>query len=148
MALTRSEQMSRIRSRDTRPEMAIRSVVHGAGLRFRVHRRISAGGLILRPDLVFGPARVVVFVDGCFWHVCPDHATWPSNNGEWWKAKLLANRARDEQANRVLEKAGWRVVRVWEHEDAKVGAARIIAAVRDATVSRSRSSALADRTEP
>lgn len=129
MALTRSENMARIRGRDTRPEVAIRSSVHRSGLRYRVNHRVNANGLWVRPDLVFTRARVAVFVDGCFWHVCPEHATWPATNATWWRDKLLRNQARDRKVDAALTDAGWRVLRVWEHEDAPSAAARIVAAV-------------------
>ncbi len=78
-----------------------------------------------RADLVFGPARVAVFVDGCFWHACPEHATWPQSNADWWKAKIEANVQRDVATNRRLEQAGWAVVRIWEHEDPVEAADRV-----------------------
>ena len=104
------------RRRDTRPELALRSALHARGLRFRVDR-VVVPGMRSRPDIVFGPSRVAVFVDGCFWHRCPDHGTFPTNNREWWGAKLDGNVARDRQADRQLEEAGWSVLRFWEHED-------------------------------
>src|SRR5689334_7727114 len=102
MPMTRSENMARIRGRDTRPELAIRSRVHRTGLRYRVHTRISLGGSTVRPDLVFARARVAVFVDGCFWHVCPEHATWPATNAAWWREKLARNQARDRAVDAML----------------------------------------------
>ena len=83
-----------------------------------------------RADIVFGPAKVAVFVDGCFWHSCPEHATIPKNNREWWIEKLEANVRRDRDTDRELEEAGWAVVRVWEHEDATPAAQRIEFEVR------------------
>lgn len=83
-----------------------------------------------RGDIVFGPARVVAFVDGCFWHRCPEHATIPTNNREWWDAKLDANVERDLRVTDALEAAGWEVIRIWEHEDPMDAADRIEAAVR------------------
>jgi DNA mismatch endonuclease (patch repair protein) len=86
-------------------------------------------GLRRRADLVFGTARVAVYVDGCFWHGCPVHGTWPKANAEWWRTKIEANRNRDADTDRRMNEAGWLVIRVWEHEGA--GAAdRIEAAVR------------------
>ena len=70
----------------------------------------------VRPDFVFRKERVAVFVDGCFWHGCPKHATWPANRAAWWRAKIEGNRSRDRRVNRALRRAGWRVVRVWEHQ--------------------------------
>jgi DNA mismatch endonuclease (patch repair protein) len=122
-------RMSRQRSRDTDPERVLRSTLHRMGLRFRVHRRPVAG-VRREADVVFPAARVAVFVDGCFWHRCPEHATFPRNNGAWWEAKLGANVARDADTDRRLLEAGWAVVRVWEHEDAPAAAARVAAVVR------------------
>ena len=70
-----------------------------------------------RADIVFGPAKVAVYVDGCFWHSCPEHATIPENNREWWINKLEANVRRDRDTDRQLAQAGWLAVHVWEHED-------------------------------
>lgn len=116
------------RTRDTGPELAIRRLLHAAGLRYRVDRA-PVPGLRRRADIVFGPARVVVFVDGCFWHGCPEHPSWPAANGEWWRSKIEHNRSRDAETDRSLEAAGWLVVRAWEHEDPVAVAARVHAAV-------------------
>jgi len=88
-------------------------------------------GVRRRADLVFGPARVAVFVDGCFWHGCPVHATWPKNNAEFWREKIETNRLRDQDTDRRLTAAGWEVVRVWEHEDLDEVANRLERIVRD-----------------
>jgi DNA mismatch endonuclease (patch repair protein) len=122
-------RMSRQRRRDTEPERLLRSLLHRMGLRFRVHRR-PVPGLRREADLVFGPARVAVFVDGCFWHRCPDHGTFPRANGSWWDAKLAANVARDLDTDRKLAAAGWTVVRVWEHETPAEAATRVADVVR------------------
>ena len=108
--------MSRQRTRDTGPELAVRQRLHALGYRYRVDHRPQPD-LRARGDLVFTRARVVVFVDGCFWHRCPRHATSPRHNGAWWRAKLDANVARDRATDRRLADADWRVVRIWEHED-------------------------------
>lgn len=81
-------------------------------------------------DIGFPGAKVAVFVDGCFWHACPQHATWPTSNAEWWRAKLKANVDRDRDTDAVLQAAGFVVVRVWEHEAAEEAANRVVAAVR------------------
>ncbi len=120
--------MSRQRSRDTEVELALRRVLHASGLRYRVHRR-PVKGVRREADIVFGPARVAVFVDGCFWHGCPEHATWPRNNAEFWRRKIEGNRARDLDTDTRLAEAGWASVRVWEHEDPAEAAARIAALV-------------------
>ena len=104
------------RRRDTKPEVALRSALHRKGLRFRVDRAVLAG-MRSRPDIVFGPSKVAVFVDGCFWHRCREHGTTPKNNREWWNQKLDANVARDRRVDAQLSDAGWQVLRFWEHED-------------------------------
>ncbi len=71
--------------------------------------------LVGKPDFVFPRHRIAVFVDGCFWHGCPEHATWPKQHAVFWRKKILANRRRDREVNRLLRRAGWRVVRIWEH---------------------------------
>ena len=124
-----SRRMSRLRRRDTRPEVELRSELHRRGLRFRVDRRADAS-VRTRADVLFTRARVAVFVDGCFWHVCPKHQTWPRNNAVWWREKLLGNVTRDRQTDALLEAAGWTVVRVWEHEEAEDAADRVEATVR------------------
>jgi DNA mismatch endonuclease (patch repair protein) len=112
MPLTRSEQMSRVRSRDTRPEVLLRSAAWRAGLRYRV----SAPSITGRPDLVFPGARVAVFIDGCFWHGCPEHYVAPRSSTEFWSKKLVENVRRDQRQTAELERGGWRVLRLWEHE--------------------------------
>ncbi len=87
-------------------------------------------GVRRRADIVFGPAKVAVYVDGCFWHSCPEHATVPKNNREWWIEKLEANVARDRDTDRQLAEAGWQVIRVWEHEDMESAADRVMQLVR------------------
>lgn len=114
----RSALMSRIRGKDTRPELAVRRLLHGIGYRYRLHRRDLPG----KPDIVFGPRRAVVFVHGCFWHAHPDcsKARLPRSNEEFWTAKLAGNAERDARAVAALEAAGWRVLVVWGCE-AKAG---------------------------
>ncbi|WP_456824146.1 very short patch repair endonuclease [Cellulomonas sp. P5_E12] len=127
--------MSRARRRDTGPELALRSAVHALGLRYRVAYPVP-GQRRRTMDLAFTRARVAVFVDGCFWHGCPEHGTSPRLNSDWWRQKLDANRARDEDTNRVLGALGWVVIRVWEHENPEVAALRIATSVADARLSR------------
>ena len=124
-----SQRMSRLGRRDTRPELALRSELHRRGLRFRVDRTVVPK-VRTRADLVFTRARVAVFVDGCFWHACPEHQTWPQANKEWWRQKLDNNVARDRRNNAALEAEGWTVIRVWEHETASIAADRIEDAVK------------------
>jgi DNA mismatch endonuclease (patch repair protein) len=121
--------MSRQANRDTLPELALRRELHRRGLRFRVSRRPLAG-LRSTADIVFGPARVAVYVDGCFWHSCPQHATRPASNAAWWEEKLARNRVRDRATDAALTAADWVVVRVWEHEDIVDAADGIEALVR------------------
>ncbi len=121
--------MRAVGRRDTPQEKAVRSALHRRGLRFRVDNR-PVKGIRRKADIVFGPARVAVFVDGCFWHGCPLHATWPKTNGEWWKNKLEANQRRDRDTDRRLEEAGWLVIRVWEHEDPEASAIVVANAVK------------------
>jgi DNA mismatch endonuclease, patch repair protein len=122
--------MARVRRRDTAPELQLRSELHRRGLRYRVDRR-PLKGVPSRADLVFGPARVAVYVDGCFWHSCPEHGTMPRSNEAWWQEKLARNRERDAETDRALAAAGWSVVRIWEHEDPIQAADRVEATVRE-----------------
>lgn len=124
-----SGRMSRQATRDTAPEMRLRTQLHSLGLRYRVHVR-PLPELRRTADIVFPRVRVAVFVDGCFWHSCPAHATAPSANGEWWAAKLTKNVERDLDTDRKLTAAGWLVVRVWEHEDPTEASGRVVEAIR------------------
>jgi DNA mismatch endonuclease (patch repair protein) len=124
--------MRTVRRRDTAAELAVRSAVHRRGLRFRIDVS-PLPGLRSRADLVFPTHRVAVFVDGCFWHSCPSHATSPRANEGWWKEKLKQNRLRDRRVDAQLEEAGWRVIRVWEHEDPEEAADRIEGLIRSTT---------------
>ncbi len=121
--------MSRQATTDTEPELALRRRLHAAGLRYRVNHPPLAG-LRRRADVVFTRQRVAVFVDGCFWHSCPQHSTAPKANASWWATKLEGNRTRDAETNRLLEDAGWIVLRFWEHEDPDSAAASVVEAVR------------------
>jgi DNA mismatch endonuclease (patch repair protein) len=118
--------------RDTRPELAVRRLVHGEGLRYRVDFAPLSEHQRLRADLVFTRARVAVFVDGCFWHGCPEHHTVAKTNAEFWAAKVAGNRARDGRVTAQLEEAGWTVLRFWEHQDPADVTARIAGAVQEA----------------
>ena len=113
-ALTRSEIMARVRSKNTTPEMAVRRTLHAAGLRFRLHRADLPG----RPDIVLPGRRAVVFVHGCFWHSHPGckRARIPATRREYWVPKLLRNVERDRTAAAALQRAGWRVFITWECE--------------------------------
>lgn len=120
--------MQRQRRRDTSAERAIRSLLHGRGLRFRVDYPLLE--LRRRADIVFLRERIAVMVDGCFWHKCPEHGTWPKQNAAWWRDKIEANQRRDRDTDRRLAEAGWAVVRVWEHERPEAAAERVIAEVQ------------------
>lgn len=109
----------------TRPEVALRSSLHRRALRFRKDLNVDAGERKVRPDIVFTRARVAVFVDGCFWHGCPEHRVVPGRNREYWIPKLRRNVERDRDVDRALGSAGWLVVRVWEHEDPVAAAERV-----------------------
>jgi DNA mismatch endonuclease (patch repair protein) len=109
------------RRRDTRPELALRRELHRRGLRFRVDFAPLAG-VRCRADIVFTRSRVAVFVDGCFWHSCPEHGILPKANGEWWREKLEGNVSRDRRNDRALLDAGWHVIRVWEHDSVQAAA--------------------------
>lgn len=151
----RSDVMSRIRSRgNERTELALVRVFRAHGITgWRRHRMIrsadfqigprrigvrhSKGGVSgdgaafrVRPDFVFPKSRVAVFVDGCFWHGCPQHATKPRNNAAFWRKKFAANTRRDQLVTRTLRKDGWRVLRIWEHELARKNEVRLLARLR------------------
>lgn len=117
------------RRRNTVPEMAVRRLVHALGLRYRVDIRPLAD-LNRRADLVFPKEKVAVFIDGCYWHGCPDHGTTPRINAEYWGPKIERNRARDRDTDDRLTAVGWTVVRAWEHEDPASVAEAVNATVR------------------
>lgn len=119
-----SRRMARVRQRGTDVEIELRRALHALGLRYRLQVPLSRKPRRVA-DIVFIGARVAVFVDGCFWHGCPLHATWPKENAGFWRAKIEANRARDADTTRRLRELGWEVIRVWSHED-PVEAARLI----------------------
>ena len=116
--------MQRQREQDTRPEMELRRRLHRAGFRYKTHVR-PLPGLRRTVDLAFVRERVAVEVRGCFWHMCPEHATFPKANEQWWLEKLTRNKERDSETATALRKAGWRLVVVWEHEEPDVAARRV-----------------------
>ena len=123
-----SLRMKKIRQRDTSAELALRSELHALGLRYRIQvpvlskpRRVA--------DVAFKGLRVAVFVDGCFWHGCPQHATWPKQNAEFWRAKILANQQRDRDTDDRLQGDGWTVIRAWAHEPPERVAAKVASIV-------------------
>jgi len=103
--------MSRVRGRDTGPEIRLRKALWHAGFRYRLQWPVYG-----KPDIVFPGKKVAVFVDGCFWHACPLHATWPKQNGHFWENKIKKNVERDRKVNETLSAEGWQVLRFWEHE--------------------------------
>ncbi|MFF2526059.1 very short patch repair endonuclease [Streptomyces liangshanensis] len=122
--------MQAIKSRDTKPERLVRRLVHAQGLRYRVAARPLAD-LRRTADMVFRPAKVAVFIDGCYWHGCPEHYVSPKTNTGYWSGKVAGNIARDRDTDRRLDEAGWTVLRFWEHESADECALRIANTVND-----------------
>ena len=116
------------RNRDTEPEKAIRSLVHAAGLRYRVCAR-PLPNLRRTADLVFRPAKVAVFIDGCYWHGCPQHYVPPKTNPQYWSGKIARNVARDRDTDERLSAVGWVVLRFWEHEPPHECMLRIVSTV-------------------
>lgn len=126
----RSRNMQANRRSDTKPEVALRSALHARGYRFRKDHRLDLeGGVRVRPDIVFTKRKVAVFVDGCFWHVCPEHGRQPTTNEWYWAPKLRRNMERDRTADAALSAAGWRVVRLWEHEPLTAAVDAVVAAI-------------------
>ncbi|MDX6697753.1 MAG: mismatch endonuclease, patch repair protein [Solirubrobacteraceae bacterium] len=123
----RSRNMAAIRRRDTGPERSVRSLLHRAGFRFRVDLPIRIGShRPVRPDIVFPRARLAVFIDGCWWHGCPQHGRRPHvRNGHYWGPKIAGNMERDRRHTQLLESAGWTVRRYWEHEGSEEIAAQV-----------------------
>lgn len=126
---TVSNRMRHVRREGTAAELAVRSCLHRLGLRFRVHINPVPQSRA-KPDIVFKKSRVAVYVDGCFWHACPDHASWPKTNSEWWREKIQANVERDKRHTAELISAGWTVIRFWEHEQPSVVADKIHSVIR------------------
>lgn len=116
------------RNRDTKPELALRRLVHAAGLRYRVAAK-PLREMRRTADLLFRPAKVAVFVDGCFWHGCPQHFVPPKTNPGYWEEKIGGNIRRDRATDAQLEEAGWLVLRFWEHQDPAECAEAVTAAV-------------------
>ena len=127
-----SARMKANPGRDTSPERRLRSELHRRGYRFRVHRRLVLGATSVRPDILFPRERIAIYVDGCFWHGCPDHGTRPKANERFWAEKFAANAARDWRANEALRGAGWNVIRIWEHVGPAEAAERVAQALRAA----------------
>jgi len=128
-------RMQAVRRRDTVLELRLRSALHRMGFRYRVDRS-PLPEVRRRADLVFPTEHVAVFVDGCFWHACPIHATWPKANADWWREKLEANRARDAATDADLQTRGWTVVRIWGHESVQEAVERVAGEVSRARARR------------
>lgn len=107
----RSKNMSRIRGQNTGPEILLRKKLWLDGVRYRVRNTLPG-----RPDIVIHRFKTAIFVDGCFWHGCPEHGHIPKSNREYWEGKLRKNMGRDEKNTKLLESQGWKVLRIWEHE--------------------------------
>ncbi|MEU4607198.1 very short patch repair endonuclease [Kribbella sp. NPDC023972] len=112
----RSRNMQAIRRTNTKPEVQLRSALHREGFRFRKDLVVRTSTRRVRPDIVFTARKIAVFVDGCFWHCCPEHGRQPSVNSGYWSPKLARNVERDRLADAALTHDGWAVVRIWEHE--------------------------------
>lgn len=119
------------KNRDTKPELALRRAVHALGLRYRVSVRPIAK-LRRTADLVFPRVRVAVFLDGCFWHGCPEHHSVAKTNADYWAEKVRRNRERDRETDQLLSEAAWSVIRIWEHEDPVEAAQRVAEVVNRA----------------
>jgi DNA mismatch endonuclease (patch repair protein) len=126
------KRMQAVRQRDTSAEVLIRRSLYAQGVRYRVHRR-PLPDLNRRADIVFVGRRVAVFIHGCFWHRCPKHGSTPCTNGHWWKEKLKENERRDRETVRLLRRARWRVLVVWEHEAPSIAVRRIMKVLREAS---------------
>ena len=121
------------RRADTKPELALRSALHRRGRRYRKDFKIRAGDVTVRPDIVFTKFKLAVFVDGCFWHSCPQHLALPKTNTDYWIPKLKNNVDRDRRQDRELTAAGWAVLRLWEHEPLPSAVEAVETALRDAS---------------
>jgi DNA mismatch endonuclease (patch repair protein) len=121
-------RMQATRRRDTSCEIRLRSALYRLGLRYRVDWRLP--DTRSRADVAFPNLKIAVMMDGCFWHACPIHASWPKSNSSWWREKIFANRRRDRHTDAHLRAQGWKVLRFWEHESSDVAARKVVAVVR------------------
>ncbi|MGW1588324.1 very short patch repair endonuclease [Streptomyces sp. NPDC002386] len=120
--------MAANKGRDTKPELLLRSILYRRGLRYRVNAQ-PLPELRRTADLLFPKAHVAVFVDGCYWHGCPDHYRPAMKRSRFWQDKIQGNQARDADTNQRLREKGWTVIRIWEHEDPNVAAEKVVAAL-------------------
>lgn len=118
-------RMRRQRSKDTAPETQVRRALHSRGVRFRTDVKVEPD-LRTRADIAWRGLKLAIFIDGCFWHGCPEHATRPAANAAWWAQKLEMNKARDRRTNGILTERGWTVRRYWEHEPPEAVAEDIV----------------------
>lgn len=131
MKSSHSPRMASVRQRDTAPEVKLRTALWSSGLRYRKNTRVSG----IRVDIVLMSSKVAIFVDGCFWHGCPEHYVAPRQSAGFWAGKLVDNRLRDDRQARILESQGWHVLRIWEHEvnrDLEMCVSKIRAAIQTA----------------
>jgi DNA mismatch endonuclease (patch repair protein) len=126
------------RSKDTTPEIRLRKELYRRGLRYRKHAKLDVLGNRWSVDIAFPRQRVAVFVDGCFWHGCPEHMTWPKANADWWQAKIERTRSRDRGTTERLVRADWHVIRLWEHEPVGAAADQIEARLAASVATRVR----------
>jgi len=117
------------KGRDTKPELAVRTLLHAAGLRYRVNFRVVPRRTV---DIAFTGLKIAVFIDGCYWHGCPEHYQRPAINQRFWDEKVVRNRARDTETTELMTDLGWTVLRFWEHERPPDVAKSIVGAVTDA----------------
>jgi DNA mismatch endonuclease (patch repair protein) len=125
----RAANMRGNRRADTKPELALRAALFAMGYRYRKDLRLDLPARRVRPDIAFTSRRVAVFVDGCFWHACPEHGSKPKSNEWYWSPKLTRNVERDRAADAALAQAGWTVIRLWEHVPLPDAVAAVVAAV-------------------
>ncbi|MFF0341889.1 very short patch repair endonuclease [Kribbella sp. NPDC004875] len=125
----RSRNMQAIRRTDTKPEVQLRSALHRRGYRFRKDLNVHTTTRRVRPDIVFTARKIAVFVDGCFWHCCPQHGRQPAVNTGYWSPKLQRNVERDRLADAALHQDGWHVVRVWAHEEIEDAVGKVASAL-------------------
>lgn len=130
-----SRRMAQVRQKGTDAELAVRRAVYRLGLRYRIDYEV-----LRKPrrvaDIAFPGRKIAIFVDGCFWHGCPEHGTWPKRNAEFWRQKIKANQRRDEDTNERLTSLGWTVLRFWAHESPVKAANAIARAVNIADANR------------
>jgi DNA mismatch endonuclease, patch repair protein len=124
--------MVRQKQSGTAPEVALRKELYRRGIRYRVNYLLPLRGVRRRADIAFTALRIAVFVDGCYWHACPVHATWPEASADWWRAKLEANMRRDRDTDQRLAEAGWISVRIWEHDNPITAADHVESALHTA----------------